>query len=100
MSLISIFVIFTQNYLLDESQCKEVAPPVEPEKEDNTTGSWLISILKSHNVMFLGIVLTVLAILCVCVLSVAYLFYKRRNNQPPKLATQIITRPMQGVYKF
>ena len=25
-------------YLLDESQCKEVAPPVEPEKNDNTTG--------------------------------------------------------------
>jgi len=64
----------------DESQCKEVAPPVEPEKNDNTT----------------GIVLTVLAFLAVSVLSVGYLFYKRRNNQPPKLATQIITRPLQG----
>ena len=75
-----------------------MAPPVEPEKEDNTTGLWLISILKSLIVMFQGIVLTVLALLCVSGLSVAYLFYKRRNNQPPKLATQIITRPMQGVY--
>ena len=25
-------------FLSDESQCKEVAPPVEPEKSDNTTG--------------------------------------------------------------
>ena len=84
-------------YLLDESQCKEVVPPVEPEKSDNTTGlSFNIQILVSHFFLFLGIVLTILAFLLVTVLSAAYLFYKRQNSQPPKLATQIITRPMQG----
>ena len=49
-----------------------------------------------------GIVLVVLALLAATALSATYFVYKRRHTQQPKLATQIISRPMQGrsVYKY
>ena len=49
-----------------------------------------------------GIVLVVLALLAASALSLTYFVYKRRHTQQPKLATQIISRPMQGrsVYKY